>query len=347
MLALHGARLTPPPSGPPATPTQLALLRRPEAVTRASLHAVEFFVSAAVARLWHRPRRRLQISRRAEGRCYQVVSTDSQGLGVVATEPLVAGQLVTEEAPALRWSGAEDEVELNECFEDLPEEQQQRLWQLEDAFSEGEKTLLGIAFTNSFQAGEPLNPLDLGDDERVLYLEISRFNHSCLPNCEVSWDDREGLLQIYAGRDVAPGEDLCLYYQDVRMPTLSRQEKLKSLGFTCGCRACTAEDRRKSDQRRKRMQQLLQEMEEVEEEEGVVKVQELLNLYDQEGLTVLHYRKAAAFKAYAMSTAVGNVEDAAKWAQMAAEYSLQCHGPLHPQTKVLSRHARRAADLNG
>ncbi len=24
------------------------------------------------------------------------------------------------------------------------------------------------------------------------YLELSRFNHSCLPNCEVSWDDREG-----------------------------------------------------------------------------------------------------------------------------------------------------------
>ena len=36
-------------------------------------------------------------------RCYQVVSTDSQGLGVVATEPLLAGQLVTEEAMRKPW----------------------------------------------------------------------------------------------------------------------------------------------------------------------------------------------------------------------------------------------------
>ncbi|CAL1137274.1 unnamed protein product [Cladocopium goreaui] len=346
MLTRHGAPSTPLPTGRPATPTQVALFRRPRAVPRAS--TVSFVSAAAVGCVGHRPWRRRQSSQRhAEGRCYQVVSTESQGLGVVATEPLLAGQLVTEEAPALRWSGAEDEVELKECFEELPVEQQQELWQLEDAFSVGAKTLSGIAFTNSFQAGEPLNPQDLDlDDERVLYLEISRFNHSCLPNCEVSWDDREGLLQIYAGRDVALGEDLCLYYQDVRMPRLSRQEKLKSLGFTCACRACRAADRR-SDQRRQRMQQLLGEMEEVEEEEGVAKVQELLDLYDEEGLTVLHYRKAAAFKAYAMSTALGNVADAAKWAEMAAEYSLQCHGPLHPQTKVLSRHARRAADLNG
>lgn len=340
MLACYGAT--------PATPTHVALLRRPRAVQRASLcgrGTVESgLVSAAVGcGFWQRPWQRRQSSQHAEGRCYQVVSTESQGLGAVATEPLLAGQLVTEEAPTLRWSGAEDEVELRECFQELPVEQQQQLWQLEDAFSKGAKTLLGIAFTNSFQAGEPLNPLEDPEDERVLYLEISRFNHSCLPNCEVSWDDREGLLQIYAGRDVAPGEDLCLYYQDVRMPTLSRQEKLKSLGFTCACRACRAADPR-SDRRRRRMQLLLQEMDVVEEEEGVAKVQELLDLYDQEGLTLLHYRKAAAFKAYAMSTAVGNVADAAKWAEMAAEYSLQCHGPLHPQTKVLSRHARRAAD---
>ena len=38
------------------------------------------------------------------------------------------------------------------------------------------------------------------DDVRLLahstsrYLELSRFNHSCLPNCGVSWDDREGHL---------------------------------------------------------------------------------------------------------------------------------------------------------
>ena len=36
--------------------------------------------------------------------------------------------------------------------------------------------------------------------QHLRYLKISRFNHSCLPNCGVSWDDREGLLQVFAER---------------------------------------------------------------------------------------------------------------------------------------------------
>ena len=31
------------------------------------------------------------------------------------------------------------------------------------------------------------------------------------------------VMLMFTAQDVAPGEDLCLYYQDVRMPTLSRQ----------------------------------------------------------------------------------------------------------------------------
>jgi len=270
-------------------------------------------------------------------------------LGAVALEDISVGQLVAEEAPTLRWSGAEDEAaELQECFEtELSEEQQQELWQLEDAFADGpSKTLLGIACTNSFQAGEPLNPLEEeGPETRVVYLELSRFNHSCLPNCEVSWDDREGVLQIYAGRDIISGEELCHYYQDVRFPTLQRQEKLKTLGFTCACATCTAADRHVRDERRQRMQQLLLEIDDVDEEKGVMKIQEILDLYDTEGFTLIHYRKMACFKAYTMASCLGNLSEAAKWAQMAYEYSLQCHGPLHPQSKVLRRYASRAATL--
>ncbi|CAK9116749.1 unnamed protein product [Durusdinium trenchii] len=296
-----------------------------------------FFWTAALAPFTAAVRTRAQA-----GRCYEVRKVSDKGFGAIALEPIASGQLVAEEEPALRWSGAEDEAELQECFDALSVQQKEALLELEDAFAERQgKTILGIARTNAFQAGEPSDPLlEEEEESRVLYLELSRFNHSCLPNCGVSWDDREGMLQVYAERDIAAGEELCLYYQDVRFPTPVRQERLISLGFQCACPVCVAADP-VSDERRARMQQLIEELEESEDEKALELIQETLRLYDEERLTVISYRKMAAYKAYAHSMSLGNLSDAARWAKLAYKYCLQCHGPYHAQTKVLRAHANR------
>ncbi|CAE7433947.1 set5 [Symbiodinium natans] len=134
------------------------------------------------------------------------------------------------------------EEELQRLFDALPASKQCALMDLQDSFADrdSEKTLLGVACTNAFQSGQRLDDTWDETEERVLYLELSRFNHSCCPNCEGSWDDRLGLLQIYACEDIHPGDELCLYYTDVRKPLRLRQEKLQSLGFTCACPVCSA-----------------------------------------------------------------------------------------------------------
>ena len=47
-------------------------------------------------------------------------------------------------------------------------------------------------------------------------------------------------------------------------------------------------------------------------------------------------------EAYTMCMALEDFEGAEKWANRAYEYSLQCHGPTHAHTKIMSRHASRA-----
>ncbi|CAJ1432235.1 unnamed protein product [Effrenium voratum] len=285
------------------------------------------FAAAAAAAFARRARGRAR-SRgdggAAESRCYEVVPISGKGAGAVALRDLCPGELVAEEAPALQWSGAEDEEELQLAAADLSEEQRRRLLDLEDTFAESEadKTLLGIASTNAFQAGEQEGYEER--DSRVLYLELSRFNHSCRPNCEGSWDSREGRLQIYACRDIPAGEELCIYYVDVRMPTAERQERMRSFGFQCSCTACQAADPI-SDQRRARMQLLLAH----DSEE------------DEEALHVANFRKVAAYQAYTLSMSLGRMADAENWAQRAYQYSLQCHGPFHATTKILRHHASR------
>eukprot|EP00913_Durusdinium_trenchii_P008421 g7909.t1 len=114
----------------------------------------------------------------------------------------------------------------------------------------------------------------------------------------------------------------------------SLQERLISLGFQCACPVCVAADP-VSDERRARMQQLIEELEESEDEKALELIQETLRLYDEERLTVISYRKMAAYKAYAHSMSLGNLSDAARWAKLAYKYCLQCHGPYHAQTKAL------------
>lgn len=75
----------------------------------------------------------------------------------------------------------------------------------------------------------------------AIFLATSMLNHSCTPN--VRWQVQGTILQLYACRDIAPGEELCVNYLGSRshgMDVEGRQAKLRaSWGFTCTCPACT------------------------------------------------------------------------------------------------------------
>lgn len=65
---------------------------------------------------------------------------------------------------------------------------------------EESKTVAGIVRTNNY-------PRAINSDDGVLCLAFSRFNHSCQPNCEQSWDEDAFQLQAYACTFIAAGEE--------------------------------------------------------------------------------------------------------------------------------------------
>lgn len=72
-----------------------------------------------------------------------------------------------------------------------------------------------------------------------LFVILSRFNNSCIPNCKTP---HEGLykeqFQLYTTRVIMPGEELTIcYLPDLEMRTAG--ERTKRLRFQCDCKACS------------------------------------------------------------------------------------------------------------
>ena len=94
------------------------------------------------------------------------------------------------------------------------------------------------------------NNFKMGEDERGkrrcgIFIEASRFNHSCIPNAYFAWNpalnNSQGQLTIYAIQDIHAGERILISYRPKYCYKLrdACQAKLnKHYGFTCGCPAC-------------------------------------------------------------------------------------------------------------
>mmetsp|Transcript_61898 Transcript_61898/g.200568 ORF Transcript_61898/g.200568 Transcript_61898/m.200568 type:complete len:226 (+) Transcript_61898:280-957(+) len=200
-------------------------------------------------------------------------------------------------------------------------------------------TLEGVVLTNCFVRDE-------SSPDGVVCVAMSRFNHSCDPNCEGSWNEACGERRIYASRDVTAGEELCIFYSDVRAPWEERREELLlRYGFGCHCAACasTGSDTGSSDRRRTRMLELDSEIGRVgaaDPEQGLLCARELLNLYDEEGLHTQSFRKRACFFMFQLSLLRRDLEEARHWAQRAWKYSELSFGADHSDTQLLSKFAR-------
>ncbi|CAJ1416920.1 unnamed protein product, partial [Effrenium voratum] len=200
----------------------------------------------------------------------RVQSRGRKGLGVVATEPLERGELILEEAPLLTFQDQSFDVlfgDLQEILADdrafehwdeslkqsvqsnFSEESASKFWDLADTCGE-EKTALGIARTNA---------LGLTDESAGLFLNLSRFNHSCRPNVHHSWQEDRGIQVLKAVRDIPQGEELCISYLSFLTLCAPRRERLGELsdrfGFDCECEAC-ARSSANSDWQRERLSQL-------------------------------------------------------------------------------------------
>ncbi|PQE16413.1 SET domain protein [Rutstroemia sp. NJR-2017a BVV2] len=70
----------------------------------------------------------------------------------------------------------------------------------------------------------------------ALFILMSRFNHSCVPNAMVPTRDNEAAA-IFAVRDIELGEEITFCYTP-GFSVLVALERRRALDFTCECQAC-------------------------------------------------------------------------------------------------------------
>lgn len=88
----------------------------------------------------------------------------------------------------------------------------------------------------------------LDNEGSGLYINQSKFNHSCEPNAHILFPSSNFILNVVALRDIQPGEEICISYIDECMLSRSRHSRQKYLKenylFHCNCEKCVkqAED---------------------------------------------------------------------------------------------------------
>ncbi|KAL8996872.1 MAG: hypothetical protein Q9169_003724 [Polycauliona sp. 2 TL-2023] len=99
-------------------------------------------------------------------------------------------------------------------------------------------------YANNFE----MEKTDQGATQGI-FLEASRFNHSCIPNAWCNWNPHyiysdespPGTFTVYAIRNILQGEEIVVNYrcEDAYMEASERRGKLKShYNFRCCCPAC-------------------------------------------------------------------------------------------------------------
>lgn len=273
---------------------------------------------------------------------YKVVPVPGKGLGVLSTRSLEPGELVLAERPMLEYEGLGPAwlAGAQQRFDLLRKPLQQEVLALQDAFakSSGKKSLEGILRTNSLSRG-------MSSDGLLCKLS-SRLNHSCVPNCDWCWDEETREVRIYASSAVAEGEELCIHYVELRAPKGARVKQLQDMyKFTCRCAACKLGGAalESSDRRRERMATLNQKLDAVGNKDAklaIEMVDELMELYLEEGIHSKSFRKRACFYAYQFALVLCNFEAASFYVERAHEYSVLCHGTHHAQSRRLAKYVK-------
>eukprot|EP00092_Neocalanus_flemingeri_P002902 GFUD01003104.1.p1 GENE.GFUD01003104.1~~GFUD01003104.1.p1 ORF type:complete len:240 (-),score=65.47 GFUD01003104.1:111-830(-) len=184
-----------------------------------------------------------------------------KGVGCIARTDIQPGQLLVSEEPALVLQPQDKRNYLNSvlnAFQNMSETQQAGYLALSNKYDMAETgwsdysrqmkrtreeemkslTLLDITQetahtvwqileTNSFQNG--------------VFLKIARFNHSCRPNCEFTWNLQTKRREIWTECGVREGEELTINYSrlDRGVSTRQRRTYLRELfHFECACELC-------------------------------------------------------------------------------------------------------------
>ncbi|KIK59025.1 hypothetical protein GYMLUDRAFT_202001 [Collybiopsis luxurians FD-317 M1] len=217
------------------------------------------------------------------GKSYRIGKADGKGLGMFATRPIRAGDLILDERPLLvcpngltigsllsldilDTTALSDEQQrqiiLHEwgkhikiaCDRMLPGNRKAFMELFNSHEHDGTGEIIGRIRTNGIQCNlkeRPGAPLAYA----AIYKDISRINHCCGPNAMWKWHINSFSLRIYATRDVGVGEEVTCAYCDTMAAAAERAASLAPYGIIpCKCSpSCSDEAKSKiADERRAR-----------------------------------------------------------------------------------------------
>lgn len=266
---------------------------------------------------------------------FDVKEIEGKGLGAVATKDFEPGELVLAEYPIIpvrtNEGGDAWNEELHRQYDQLTPEAQAEVFKLHDTcLQKPEKSLEGILWTNCISR-------DSGARFDVaICLLVSRFNHSCSPNLEQSWDEGTGQAYLVAAEHIKAGEELFTHYVELRMDSKERKQQLReNYKFES-----TEEYSAESDQRRIEMKSLDDKIKRLQmnnPEKGLQLVKKIMKLYDEEGLHMYSWRKRNCLQAIQFSLKRRDLASAMRWSKKGLKYARLAHGNEHADTKLLEQ----------
>ncbi|RSM18262.1 hypothetical protein CDV31_002988 [Fusarium ambrosium] len=188
------------------------------------------------------------------------VPGNNKGYGIVAASKIPKGTRILAEAPLIRLprevgSKYHARVSIAAKLSKFPPEYGKGYRELCNAYPDDDKEV-AIALTNAL----PLGPKS---SDSGVFLQASRFNHSCLPNAQETWNENLDKLTVHACVDIEEGQEITINYLKKLACRKDRQQALEdNCRFRCVCSLCSASvaERRSSDKRQEEIQKLYNEV---------------------------------------------------------------------------------------
>lgn len=150
-------------------------------------------------------------------------------------------------------------------------------------------TILSIFRNNAFEINSIKHSI-----YQAVFPQISRLNHSCLPNAQGNFNPSLGRFTIHAVREIHQNEELTLnYLPEHGSPRETRQTLLRDkYGFACDCPACDLRSKsaNRRESKRVEMQGMIREFAEndaqdlLKAEKELRIIQRLIDMFEEEGI---------------------------------------------------------------
>lgn len=291
---------------------------------------------------------------------FEVKEVPGKGLGVIASKDIPEGARILIETTLFTLPGslgtcslaAVEEMFL-EKVKRLSPDQQRAFLSLRNSHHQEFGPLLGIVQTNML----PIEPAAGDDGNRGVFRLASRFNHSCHPNSQYTWNHNLEALTVHALCNIEAGTEIAISYMSGLSITWAERQRYLQANFfftySYHLYSSPAPTRALSDQR-------LTKISTIENELGgddamspsriydnyaalFSKVHRLLSLLDEEGLRGLSVTKAldAAFR---IAVILGDKARAQVFAERVYAEQKLMSGCDHPYAVEYKQVAQRPID---